>query len=143
MQNNLRTQIRKSKKILARRPTQLQTEKQKEPSIHSLNSWIRQQGSTLMLNEKWENSRCFNYLIKTSIKNKLPIIQKQEFFNKYHLKCIHDVLEHNEPRHMSINDPKELIYIKQLPNLKMSVIGIGRTNEILWELKNDLSLAIR
>ena len=116
-----------------------------------LNSWIRQQGSGNKLGQQFSKSskrRLSKYLNVNKNDNennyiKLPVIESKtdKLLNTYHTKWIDDVLKHNEPRNHLINDPKELIYLKKLPDLKMSVIGIGKTKDYVWELKNDLALA--
>ena len=113
-----------------------------------LNSWIRQQGHSEDLLPKIKKKRKFSKYLNVngdSSDAKLPLIVqgKDKLLNIYHNKCIDEVFKHNEPRNRLnlIDDPKELVYLKKLPEIKMSVRGIGKTKDYTWEISNDLELA--
>ena len=130
----------------------------------SLNSWIRQQGNTHVnsgkpllskLRPKYEYSfvtegstsiNNFHERIgttdtsittTTTATNNNVVRANTPKMNAFHCKCIDDVLKINEPKNQLINDPKELIYIKSLPYLKVSIVGVGRTKGCLWELRSN------
>jgi hypothetical protein len=111
-----------------------------------LNSWIRQQGHTNeMLPKIRKKARLSKYLgVNNGVNNQLPsIIQgKDKLLSTYYSKCIDEVFKQNEPRNnlYLIDDPKELVYLKKLPEIKMSVRGIGKTKDSVWEITNDLDL---
>jgi hypothetical protein len=142
-QTNLQSSyVKKSKKLLVKRP---QDDSNNESSLiiarkpaDSLNSWIRQQGgghsSDILLSKLQQRTKI---TINESNSNENIIDMSRTTPKPFHLKCIDDVLKYNEPKNMFIDDPKELLYIKKLPYLKLSILGVGKTKDLLWQLKTE------
>jgi hypothetical protein len=153
---------KKTKKLLSKRSPDYSQKSTSPDNNSSLHSWIRQQGgghtNTKISLLKSKPKHEYSFLIEKDINNfnnrtgttntiistttnktsntTSVLRSNTPRPNSFHQKCIDDVLKSNEPKNHYINDPKELVYIKSLPYLKLSILGIGKTNKCLWELKN-------
>lgn len=148
----------------------------------SLNSWIRQQGTTIsekpikQSNTKKSTKKSVKFLNTTNIEasnvnindtngvedntlnnftnnsahssadssegsnsnkyNDLLECPTPKPVKSFHSKCIEDIMKCNEPADLMLIDPKELVYIKKIPQLKLSIFGIGKSRSSLWQIKN-------
>ena len=147
--------VKKSRKLLAKRQQQQLPLENNLNESTTLNSWIRQQGGGSEIAKQRtrfsgisNNNNNSKILTEISTDNNIEMTNQNgnsTYFripttpkpvSTFHLKCIDDVFKHNEPKDMFIDDPKELIYIKKLPFLKLSIFGVGSIKDYLWELKN-------
>ena len=62
--------------------------------------------------------------------------------NQFYAKCIDDVLKCNEPKKMKLVMPRELRYVKNLPFLKYTAFGCGKSIDCLWQIETRPNASI-
>lgn len=122
-----------------------------------LNSWFRQQGGRTNsdLTGKSLKSNLFLPSIKTSIKpskeNCYSFHDRKDLFSapeysvnkrecktpkhsSYHHKCIEDVYNCNKPNNFNLKIPRELTYVRSIPNLKYITVCSGKSFQNIWQI---------
>jgi hypothetical protein len=130
----------------------------------TLNSWIRQQGAIQLPKIETTKQRAPNLSTPLSIPSQTPkrsdrfittlnrmtcatrrdgskntheTLKTTDFTpHSFYLECINEVHRINRPDKMYLSDPKELVYVQNLPNLKFYTFGHGKLINSIWEIKN-------
>ena len=55
--------------------------------------------------------------------------------NQFYAKCIDDVEKCNDPKKMKLIAPRELRYVQNLPYLKYTAFGCGKSIDCLWQIE--------
>ncbi|RMZ93237.1 hypothetical protein BpHYR1_039131 [Brachionus plicatilis] len=128
-----------------------------------LNSWFRQQGGKTSSDLTGPPIKYSHDLILPSIKtcinqgkeidfsiqNKRVVFSSSEYSIKvpklerecktpqqsnYYQKCIDDVYNCNKPDKMNLKIPRELTYVRSIPNIKYITVCSGKTFKNVWQL---------
>jgi hypothetical protein len=55
--------------------------------------------------------------------------------NYFYQKCIDDVVNSNRPELLKLSDPKELLYVRELYDIKYTTYGFGKSFGSVWNLE--------
>jgi hypothetical protein len=122
-----------------------------------LNSWVRQQGSiqlpkiakrgivnlnsspTLTSSPSQQANKRFITSMNTMGRHTYRDMNTKatDFApHSFYLDCINAVDRFNRPEQMHLSEPKELIYVRNLPSLKFIIFGQGKLINSMWEIRN-------
>lgn len=54
--------------------------------------------------------------------------------SSYHQKCIEDVYNCNKPNNFNFRIPRELTYVRSIPNIKYITVCSGKSFKSIWQL---------
>lgn len=128
-----------------------------------LNSWFRQQGGRTNSDLTGQSIKYNKKLILPSIKNSIKQDKEINFsfqnkkvvfsssdtplklnnyepecktppVSNYYQKCIDDVYNYNKPDSLNLKIPRELTYVRSIPNIKYITVCSGKTFKGIWKL---------